>query len=268
MQILRFRFRAHRPFISDQKTCQKISRIFLRSLFFLSILLLTACKAELFTDLVETDANEMLSVLLKNGIDAEKIPGKKGMVSLAVEKNELSNAISILRDYGYPRESFANLGQIFNKDSLISSPLEERARYIYAVSQEIAQTLVNVDGVITARVHVVLPEEDASGEIKTPSSASIFIKHSADVNMQPYVPQIKMLVNNSIEGLEYEKISVALFPAKVSSADENGKSTELLAKSELIRYLYIGISVLGGLLLIAMGLAVFFYLRSRAATSV
>jgi len=111
---------------------------------------------------------------------------------------------------GLPRERYAKMGEIFRKEGLISSPLEERARYIWALSQEISSTLSQIDGVIKARVHVVLPERSAGGDPSLPSSAAVFIKHKTGVNLEDSVAQIKRLVANSIPGLSGEKVSVIL----------------------------------------------------------
>ncbi len=42
----------------------------------LVFLVLTGCKEEIFSSLPEREANEMLAILLKSGIDAEKIKQK------------------------------------------------------------------------------------------------------------------------------------------------------------------------------------------------
>ncbi|OUS25081.1 EscJ/YscJ/HrcJ family type III secretion inner membrane ring protein [Gammaproteobacteria bacterium 45_16_T64] len=178
-------------------------------------LCVVGCKTELYTNLSEKEGNEMLSILLIKGIDAEKISQKKGsLVTLKVSNDDFSQAIGILKGEGLPRDEFASVGELFKKDGLISSPLEERVRYIYGLSQEISATLTQLDGVITARVHIVIP--DAKGKnspIATPS-ASVFIKYAESAKLDDFVPQIKMLVNNSIEGLDYDNITVALFPSQ------------------------------------------------------
>lgn len=93
--------------------------------------------------------------------------------------------------------------------------MEERARLNYAKAQELSGTLSEIDGVLVARVHVVLPEErDGLGKKSSPASASVFIKHAADVQLDAYVPQVKQLVNNGIEGLSYDRISVVLVPSQ------------------------------------------------------
>jgi type III secretion protein J len=176
------------------------------------IAVVAACdtRVELISSVSESEANEALAALLDGGVKASKIPGKEGMVSLDVAQNDVSKAIGILRVEGLPRERYAKMGEIFRKEGLISSPLEERARYIWALSQEISSTLSQIDGVIKARVHVVLPERSAGGDPSLPSSAAVFIKHKTGVNLEDSGAQIKRLVANSIPGLSGEKVSVIL----------------------------------------------------------
>ena len=178
----------------------------------LLLALVAACdtRVELISSVSESEANEALAALLDGGVKAGKIPGKEGVVSLDVAQSEVSKAIGILRVEGLPRERYAKMGEIFRKEGLISSPLEERARYIWALSQEISSTLSQIDGVIKARVHVVLPERSAGGDPSLPSSAAVFIKHKTGVNLEDSVAQIKRLVANSIPGLSGEKVSVIL----------------------------------------------------------
>lgn len=185
-----------------------------------AILLISGCKVELYSGLGEKDGNEMLAILLDGGIKAEKIQDKDKNLTLRVNSNEVSRAIRLLRSYGYPREKFSSIGDIFPKEGLISSPTEERARYTYSMSQELASTLSMIDGVITARVHVVLPQEpDSLIEITYPSSASVFIKYTPELELAGFIPKVKTLVANSIEGLSLDKITVSLFPAtRISQA--------------------------------------------------
>ncbi|WP_020405317.1 type III secretion system inner membrane ring lipoprotein SctJ [Hahella ganghwensis] len=238
-----------------------------RLICLLLVIVLAGCKEELYSGLTEKEGNEMLSILLEEGIQVEKMTGQKGqLVTLMVEGEELSRAIRLLKSQGYPRDDFASVGELFKKDGLISSPLEERARYIYGLSQEIAATLSQLDGVITARVHVVMPEMENKKVPLKVSSASVFIKHASSVNIDDFVPQIKMLVNNSIEGLSYDNISVALFPTQAAPV-QSGQSMESLfsinvaanSVSRFYGFLAFGILILLG----AMAGNVFLYLRMK-----
>jgi type III secretion protein J len=188
----------------------------LRAISFLAMaLLLASCggKVELLKDIAEAEANEAIAVLLAAGIASSKIPGKDGVVSLEVDQMQVARAIDILNAEGLPRERFAKMGDVFRKEGLISSPLEERARYIWALSQELSATLAQIDGVIKARVHVVLPEKSTGGDPAMPSSAAVFLKHKQGVALDDSVPQIKRLVSNSIPGLSAEKVTVVMLPS-------------------------------------------------------
>jgi type III secretion protein J len=184
-------------------------------------LVLTGCKTELYTGLDEREANEMIALLIKNGIDATRVRAKDGSSSLHVGESRFAEAVDLLKTNGYPRERFANLGEVFKTSGLIASPTEERARFIYALSQELSRTINDIDGVITARIHVVLPKNDLLRQDVTLSSASVFVRHDAGVPLKQLLPQIKMLVANSIEGLAYEKVSVVFVPV-VRAAPANG----------------------------------------------
>jgi type III secretion protein J len=177
---------------------------------------LTACgggKVELLGNLPEKEANEVIGVLLNAAIDVQKVPGKDGMVSLEVERDSLARAIDVLQELGLPRRLHSKMGDVFKKENLISSPLEERARYLYALSQEMEHTLSKIDGVVAARVHIVLPERLGPGDPNLPSSASVFIKYRQGHGVENLVSQVRSLVANSVSGLSTEKVAVALFPS-------------------------------------------------------
>ncbi|MBB1269007.1 type III secretion system inner membrane ring lipoprotein SctJ [Shewanella sp. SR44-3] len=188
---------------------------FLKIALISCLLVLSGCKTELYNGLSQKEGNEMLAILLVAGISTEKLPDSDERIKLMVEESQLSLALATLKSQGYPKDKFASLGEVFPDEGLISSPLEERARLMFAKSQEISSTLSQIDGVITARVHIVKPQEEKiRGRNKEiTSSASVFIKHAPNIDIESLVPQIKLLVNNSIEGLNYDRISVILVPA-------------------------------------------------------
>lgn len=177
--------------------------------------LLVACgqQVALFNNMSERDANEVLAALDRAGIVANKQPGKEGAVHLLVAQADVARAVERLDSEGLPRERRASMGDVFRKEGLISSPLEERARYLWALSQELSETLAQIDGVLTARVHVVLPERSTGGEPGLPSSAAVFIKHRREVDLTSHLPELKRLVASSIPGLSIEKVNVVLMPA-------------------------------------------------------
>ena len=185
------------------------------SLAALVLAFLTACGSNvtLYSAASEGEANELLSVLLDAGIRAEKTIGKEG-AAIAVDSVQVARALDILRSQGLPRERFDGMGQIFRKEGLVSSPLEERARYIYALSQELTNTLSQMDGVLAARVHVVLPERGEIGESATPSTAAVFIKHQVGYSFDALRPQIRQLVTHAIPGLTEDRVSITLVSAQ------------------------------------------------------
>lgn len=175
--------------------------------------LLTGCDKEttLHSGLQEQQANLVMAALLDSGISCHKSPGEEGTWNVTVVESRFADAVNILGKAGLPRRDFQGIGEVFKKTGMISSPSEERIRFMDALAQDLSRTIAGIDGVVDARVHVVLPENDPFARNSLPSSAAVAIRSRWDADLTDIVPSVKGLVKNAIEGLQYEKIMVTIF---------------------------------------------------------
>ncbi len=177
----------------------------------LGCLMLVGCGPEvLYSNLSESDANTMMGLLLVRNIQAVKTAQKENLFSISVPRQQFAAATDLLKWYGIPSEKFSGIGEVFKKTGIVSSPSEEKIRFMYALSQQISETLSHIDGVLVARVSLVLPKNDPYTETLTPSSASVFLKFRPGSVPPTLVPQIKTLVMKSVEGLNYDNVSVVI----------------------------------------------------------
>lgn len=191
------------------------------AIFLCTALLLSGCQKKLlYSDLDQRQANEMVAALGSHDIEAAKSQNNSDSWDIMVAQEDFSRALDVLRKEGLPGERFSNLGQIFEKKGMISSPTEERARYTYAKSQELSETISTIHGVVSARVHIALSKEDVLAGTLTPASASVLIIHKPTVDLSTHIVDIKSLLVNSIESLKYEHVSVVLFPTAEESISE------------------------------------------------
>jgi type III secretion protein J len=226
----------------------------LKPIAVLLCLLAAGCSdASLYTNLTEQQVNEMIAVLNSAGIQANKFTEDNGTWQIKTSKTNFASALATLKDQGLPRGNFADLGTVFKKEGFVSSPLEEHARLMYGLSQELAQTLSNIDGVIIARVHLAVPENDPLTDKPKMSAASVFIKYRSDVDLNKQIAQIKALVVNSVEGLPYDNVTVMLFPAQPPVIGTPPPS------SDLTNNILIGLAAALAIILTIIGLS---YLRS------
>jgi general secretion pathway protein D len=101
--------------------CQRLGRCMLLA----SCLALAGCKTELYSRLPETEANQMMAVLMSNGIDAYKqVVGEEG-VTISVDDANTLKAIAILNDNGYPKSARDSIGKVFQKSGIMTFHSEE-----------------------------------------------------------------------------------------------------------------------------------------------
>lgn len=189
-----------------------------------------ACsQQEVYGQLSERQVNEMVAVLRSAGLSADKKRRDNNQFSLTTSSGDFSRAVELLHGAGYPRDRFDSLGEVFKKEGFVSTPLEERARFMHALSQELSSTIANIDGVVIARVHLAVPEKDPLADKPKSAAASVFIKHRAGVDLAPHLGRIKALVVNSIEGLPYEAVTVVTFPAEAWPAPQAAAGAQAAA---------------------------------------
>ena len=174
---------------------------------------LVGCDKEvpIHSGLAERQANLVMAALLGEGIEAHKVAGDENTWNVTIMEGDFARASDLLERKGLPRRDFNGIGETFKKTGMISSPTEERIRFMDALAQDLSRTISGIDGVIDARVHLVLPENDPFAKNILPSSAAVAIRTHWDTDLRDRIPSIKALVQNAIEGLKYDKISVTLF---------------------------------------------------------
>lgn len=232
----------------------------------LACLLIVGCtRTPLYSQLDEQQANELMAALLDAGIPAEKdpSPSKTGW-EVMVNRGDIPYAMQVLTSRGLPRAKYSSLGDVFKKEGFASSALEEKARYLYGLSQELQRTLTRIDGVVEARVHIALPDRDPLGGNVQDSSASVLIFERPGQSLRDRETDIKVFVKDSVEGLDdVNKVTVKFFTVTAPpKAHQGGGPLNAVIGSIDLSAVIIGAGVLVGLAIVA-----FFFgrLRSRFA---
>ncbi|MBC8132893.1 MAG: secretion protein, partial [Deltaproteobacteria bacterium] len=152
---------------------------------FVAVVLLVGmggCSTGVLHGLDEAAANESLAALERAGIGAEKVAEAGGQTSgfaLQVSRGDAARALDVLRVRGLPRERRHGYAEVYGQASLIPTASEERARYLEATAGEVERTLETAEGIISARVHLVLEEVDPlsmEGKPRTTARAAVLIK--------------------------------------------------------------------------------------------
>ena len=188
-------------------------RIFLLSL----MALLIGCKEPLIHDLSEQQANKLLTLLNDIDIRANRSQQADGNWALYVAGEKKIKALKYIQDKRifHSRKSYQR-----PSSGLILNPEEQRFLFERKLSSEIENTLVNIDGILDARVHLNLPNRDpilaSLGREKPGGSGSVLVVGSESLKMDAI--QIANLVGGA-SGIESKKISIVF--GQASKEEEN-----------------------------------------------
>jgi type III secretion protein J len=187
-----------------------------------ALMALGGCTTGVLHGLDEPAANEALAALERAGIGAEKVPEENGQTAafaLRVPRGDATRALDVLRVRGLPRERRHGFAEVYGQPSLIPTASEERARYLEASAGEIERTLETAEGIVSARVHLVMEEPDplaVDGKPRTGARAAVLVK-AAEGRAPLSEAEIQKLVAGSVPGLDPHAVAVVITPAPTSA---------------------------------------------------
>ncbi|MDC7745647.1 type III secretion inner membrane ring lipoprotein SctJ [Rhizobium sp. BC56] len=175
-------------------------------------LFLAACSRDVLTGLDQRDALDAQVLLERAGISVAMKSEKGGTYAITADSADHARAIELLAGAGLPRRSFGNVAELFPGNGFLVTPYEQKARMSYAIEQQLAETLSGLDGIASARVHVVLPEENGRGLIKEKARAAAVLQYRPGANLNEIDMKSRSVLVNSIRDLSYEDVSVVVSP--------------------------------------------------------
>ena len=125
----------------------------------LLIVLTTGCQEQILHDLSEKEANKVVRHLSESGMAVEKVSQADGRWAIAVQQKEVTRALGYLDSQRILSVRDSKVSSA-SKGSFIPSREEQRFRYERSISASLEESLTAMPGVLEARVHLNLPEED------------------------------------------------------------------------------------------------------------
>lgn len=160
----------------------------------------------LYANLEESDSAEVVAMLEEKRVDYRLLAGG-GVIE--VPRDEIYKLRLALASDGFTPGGMVGF-ELFDKDNWNTSRFVQEINFRRALEGELARTIMSVEEVERARIHLVLPERSPFiGAEEARPKASVVLKMRGPGRMQPaQVKGIVHLVSGSVEGLLPEDVSV------------------------------------------------------------
>ena len=180
----------------------------------------------LFSNLNPQDASKIVEKLREKNVPYQLEDGGK---TILVSKEHLYDMRLSLAGEGLPQSSIIGY-EIFDRTNLGVSDFVQKVNYRRALEGELARTILQLDEVEAARVHIVVPGKALFKEDEKSATASVVLKLKSGKPLNQGTTQgIAHLIASSIEGLE--AANVTIIDTKGALLSENNKPNSLAALS-------------------------------------
>jgi len=189
----------------------------------------------LYGDLSERESGQVMDALTAAGIEFKLNPS--GAVSVPASK--VQEARIRLASQGLPQSDSMGIEMLQKESALGSSSMMEAARYQSVLETELARTIVKVQGVQSARVHLALPKPSVFLRDARKATASVMLQLYPGRRLDPgQVAAIVHLVASSVPELSASDVTlVDQAGTLLNSPDESAEAAASTREFEYTRKL-------------------------------
>jgi flagellar M-ring protein FliF len=185
----------------------------------------------LYGQLSERESGQVMDALTAAGIEYKLSPS--GAVS--VPESKVQEARIRLASQGLPQSDSMGIEMIQKESALGTSSMMETARYQSVLETELARTIVKVQGVESARVHLALPKPSVFLRDAHKATASVMLQLYPGRRLEPgQVAAIVHLVASSVP--ELAASDVTLVDQAGSLLNSPDESAEAAASTRQLEY--------------------------------
>lgn len=159
----------------------------------------------LFSNLAPQDASKIVDKLQEKKIPYQLEDNGK---TILIPKDKVYDVRLSLAGEGLPQSSIIGY-EIFDRTNLGVSDFVQKINYRRALEGEIARTILQLDEVEGARVHIVVPDKSLFKEDEKPATASVVLKlKSGKPLRRESVQGMIHLISSSVEGLDPSSVTI------------------------------------------------------------
>lgn len=186
--------------------------------------------SRLYSNLEESEAGEVTAYLNDNKIPYQL---KNNGTTIEVPSDDVYKVRISLAAEGLPRA--ANMGySIFDQNSLGMTDFLQNLNFRRALEGELTRTIMQLNEVQAARVHIVMPKERLFRDDQKEATASVLLKLSGKGGLSKHqINGITHLVAASVEGLRPQNISIIDYDGNLLSSAMEPDATAGLSSSQL-----------------------------------
>ncbi len=159
----------------------------------------------LYSGLAEKDVAAAVDELETLGVPYELASGG---TSILVPRDQLYATRASLAEAGVAGHASPAGYELLDNQGLSISDFRQHVDYRRALEGELAKTLLAMDGIAEAQVHLVIPEQQVFTDQQQPATASVLVTTRRQLSASE-VDAITFLVASAVEGLEPDQITVA-----------------------------------------------------------
>lgn len=172
------------------------------------VIIQTSGKVEYATLFAQLDPSEAGKIVEK--LKEKKIPYKleDNGTTILVDKNKVYDTRISIAAEGLPESGIVGY-EIFDKTNLGMTEFVQKVNYRRALEGELSKTIVSLNGIKKARVHIVIPEKALFEAEQKQPTASVTLQLASENSLSKLnIRGIQNLVASSVEGLSANNVTV------------------------------------------------------------